>query len=428
MKDALTEWQLLIGDLGEYPENFKKIIRDLEAEIALQPHRDDLYFLMAKIWEFYPTHVGNHHEQFAVRTIKEAYQNYGKAIDLSAKPEYFAAREALATQFPWLLEQSIPVQTKKDDSRYYRHSGKTEPVAFLYVFTACLTAIPLLAFVYAFMCDEITYPIIKLAIPAVFAFLTGAALNMAIVGYGKTRNGLAGFLLAVAATVWAYWLQWIFYFVYMAHSENGVNLSGNFSQAGSGFFNQVLFLLQKPGMVWHLIQNYIAVGHWRIFGVDINGSLLGFVLIVEFLVIFLVSVFVGFANYDKPFDEVDKKWFKYEFLQNEKYFLPEEQLVAKLENQQYAGILTPNRQELEAAKRKFSKYTLFSNGSRYFLSVENVIATLEKAKWKENSEELVQYISITPEFAAELKSKNKNVLEDYNSGLSNMNYYKNLEK
>ena len=196
----------------------------------------------------------------------------------------------------------------------------------------------------------------------------------------------------------------------MARSENGVNLHGNFAQAGDGFFDQALFLLQNPGMVWFLIQTYIAVGHWNFFGMDINGSLLGFFLVIEFLVIFLVAVFVGFSNYDKPFDEINKTWFKYEFLQNEKYFRPEDQLVSKLENGNYKDLLTRNSEPPIAGQQHFSKFTLFHNGSRNYLTVENVVATFENGKWHEDAEELVQYIEISSEFAAEIRAKNKKIL------------------
>lgn len=427
-KDIFTEWKLIVNDLGEYPENFDKIIKDLEAEIAQQPQRDDLYFLMAKFWEFYPSHVTSDHEELGKHTLRQAVLYYGKAIALSPKPEYSRERDALVKQFPWLVENPAQIQHQKNKSRYYQHSGKTEPLAFLYLIILCISALPVLAFVYAFMCAEISIVIIKLAVPILFGVLVGSAINMSIIGFGKTRNGFTGFLLAALGTVWAYWLQWIFFFVYMARSENGVNLHGNFAQAGNGFFDQVLFLLQNPGMVWFLIQTYIAVGHWNFFGMDINGSLLGFFLIIEFLVIFLVAVFVGFSNYDKPFDEINKAWFKYEFLQNEKYFRPEDQLVSKLENGNYKGLLTPNSEPPIAGQKHFSKFTLFYNGSRNYLTVENVVAKFENGKWREDAEELVQYIEISSEFAAEIRAKNKKILESPDLNISNMNSHQYSKK
>lgn len=313
-------------------------------------------------------------------------------------------------------------------SHYYQSDGKVTPQSIIYLLIVAFTLIPILSFLFALSGIEISYAVFKFFFPLVFAVLVGASINMALIGFGKTRNGFAGFILSSMATVWAYYLYWIFYFVYISDGNHAMDFSAIISAEGSGFFQKTWYLVKSPALVWQILKNYSAIGNWQIFGMAINGGVLIFLLVVEFIVIYLLSTFIGFMNYDRPFDELNKQWFKYDFLENEKYFLPEDNLVSRLEMRNYKDLLNQNNQISEAGKRYFSGYTLYHNGSQNYLSVENIIATLENGKWNRKTTELVRYIEISPEFAAELRSKNKKILEIPDSTVSNMNYYQNLTK
>lgn len=100
-------------------------------------------------------------------------------------------------------------------SHYYQSDGKVTPQSIIYLLIVAFTLIPILSFLFALSGIEISYAVFKFFFPLVFAVLVGASINMALIGFGKTRNGFAGFILSSMATVWAYYLYWIFYFVYI---------------------------------------------------------------------------------------------------------------------------------------------------------------------------------------------------------------------
>lgn len=307
--------------------------------------------------------------------------------------------------------------------KYYTPTGKFPPQAIVYLIVVAVTLLPLLSFLYALSGVEVPYLILKCVFPIIFAVLVGASVNMALIGFGKTRNGFWGFILSSLAALWAYYLHWIFYFVYVSRQKRSVNFTAMISGEGQDFYHQILYLVKKPVLVWELLGKYISIGNWSFFGINFNGGLLVFVLILEFAVFFMIAVFIGFMNYDKPFDELSKQWFKYEFLENRKYFLPEDQLVSRLESGNYRGLLTLNEKSLNHTEAViyFSKYTLFTNGKQYYLTVENAVKKWENKKWTSTIDELVRYIQISPEFAHELRSQNVNISSEdpINDNMSN---------
>lgn len=410
----MTDWRSYLQSLNHDPLAYDAEINRLVALTNEKPWEHENFFLLAKLYENYPADATHHHEQYDKALIQWASEQYDRAIALKPLSEYIAERDAFRLKHPGTkpaTEKDFSQQKGSvDAAKYYRHSGKMPLIAPIYLLIGCITLIPLISFLFALAGIEIPHVVFKFLFPILFAALVGAVSNMALIGFGKTRSGMWGFLMASAATLWAYYLYWIFYFVYISDGEHSANFSALISTEGSGFFQKIIYLIQHPALVWDILGKYVSIGNWNVLGINVNGGLLITLLVVELIAIYMIAVFIGFMNYDKPFDEVSNQWFKYEFLENEKYFTPEDQLVSRLESGQYKGLLKLNsRQPATAGARYFSKYTLFYNGSQYYLTVDNAVSKLENNKWNTTTEELVTYISITQDFAAELRAKNVKV-------------------
>lgn len=427
----MTNWPSYIQNLNNDPLAYDADISRLLALTKEKPWEAENFFLLAKLYENYPADATSHHEQFDNSLRQWASEQYDRAVALKPLPEYIAERDAFRQkhQIPKpVTPHDFPEQkVSANSAQYYQSSGKMPFTAVVYLAAVGVTAIPVASFLFALAGIEIPHVVFKFLLPVLFAALVGAAINMALIGFGKTRNGLWGFLLASMATFWAYYLYWIFFFVYISDGEHSANFSALISAEGSEFFQKVLYLIKNPALVWEILGKYVSIGNWNVFGININGGLLVTLLVVEFIAIYLIAVFIGFMNYDKPFDELNNRWFKYEFLENEKYFTPEDQLVSRLESGQYKGLLDLNSHQPNAAAAKyFSKYTLFYNGSQYYLTVENAVSKLENSKWSTTTEELVSYISISQDFAAQLRAKNAKISSDGKKetyAVNNMNMY-----
>ncbi|MBP7173215.1 MAG: hypothetical protein KBA33_03970 [Cloacibacterium sp.] len=296
------------------------------------------------------------------------------------------------------------------DSKYYMPSGKFGVSAVFLALVCAVTLIPLLGFLYAISCAEVPYVVLKWIFPILFAALVGTVINFSIIIYGKTRNGTVGFLLASILSFWAYFLHWIFFFVYLSSQNRAVNFASLISKEGEGFFQQAIFLVKNPFLVFDLINKYCGIGLWSFLGITWNGNLLVIFLIIEFLLILAISSFIGFVSYDKPFDELNNTWFKEDSVNIEKYFLPEENIVSKLEKQDYKGILEPY-QSLNSQSQilGYSRHTIYSSGNTYYLSIENMEQKIDNGKTTHTSHSLVKYIQISSVFASEIRSKNNSI-------------------
>lgn len=304
--------------------------------------------------------------------------------------------------------------------KYYRHSGKTSPQAYLYTAIAAATVIPLLSFLYAVSCLEVPYVILKWAFPIIFAVLAGSVANYCIVTKGKTRSGKTGILLGSILAIWSYLLHWVFFFVYVSAKKTAsVDFTSRISAEGTDYLSQVLYLIKNPLLVFEMIQKYSAVGIWSFFGISWEGGLLVFTLIVEFIVIFLITVFISFVNYDKPFSEEDQVWFKEELIKVPNFYLPEDNFVQKLEAGDYKGLLKlPSKinanDEHDALNQKlnesYAQFQLYSHRNQHYLSASNMRRKYDdKGKISYSEENLIEKIQITPSFAleiAELKKAN----------------------
>lgn len=415
----MQNWTEYIANLHGEPHLFDAEIEKLRKITAEKPWEEANFFLLAKLYENYPFEETSHHEQFDKAVLRWAGENYNRAIAIKPLPEYLAEREKFRKNNSRALEkpqeisekpqnQAIP-EKPKNEAMYYRSSGKMNFSAPVFLAVICATAIPVLGFLYAFVSAEVPYVALKLIFPILFGVLAGACINMAIIGFGKTRSGFWGFILASLATVWAYYLHWVFYFVYISGKNLNVNFSALISKEGADFFHRAFYLVKNPGLVWELLGKYTHIGSWSFMGIDFDGGLLIFFLVLEFILIYLSSVFIGFMNYDKPFDELNNQWFKYEFYENKKYFLPQDQLVSRLESGQYRGLLDVDENKVwtDDAGIYFSRHTLFSNGRQYYLSVDNMVRKFENKTWTTKSTELVRYISIPQDFAMEIRAKNE---------------------
>lgn len=304
--------------------------------------------------------------------------------------------------------------------KYYRHSGKTSPQAYLYTAIAAATVIPLLSFLYAVSCLEVPYVILKWAFPIIFAVLVGSVANYCIVTKGKTRSGKTGILLGSILAIWSYFLHWVFFFVYVSAKKTAsVDFTSRISAEGTDYLSQVLYLIKNPLLVFEMIQKYSAVGIWSFFGISWEGGLLVFTLIVEFIVIFLIILFISFVNYDKPFSEEDQVWFKEELIRVPNFYLPEDNFVQKLETSDYKGLIKfPSKinalDEHDALNQKlnegYAQFQLYSHRNQHYLSASNMRRKYDdKGKINYSEENLIDKIQITPSFAleiAELKKAN----------------------
>ena len=428
----MTDWKNYLQNLHDEPERFDAEMEDLRAQITKKPWEAELYFLYAKVCENYPFNKSTHYEQFDKAVIGWANENYDRAISLRSLPEYIAERDKFRKSSDYsLIEKSreFAAQPRKE-AMYYKSSGKFSPVAFVYAGFAAVTAIPLVSFLYALTNIEVPYFVIKFILPVLFGVLVGAAINFALIVFGKTRNGWVALLLASALSIWAYFLHWVFFFVYADTKQHlPFNFHSLLSSEGDSFIQQTLFLVKHPLLVFDLIQKYVPIGIWTFLGINFSGGLLVFTLILEFIILFVSAIWLGTLNYHKPFDELENRWFKEKIFKINKYFTTDDRLVEKLEAQDYRGILTPRAQKNTGwTTDGYSEFFIYENSRQNYLTVNNMTPQVVKKKITYTQDSLVEFIQITPQFAAEIKAKDPNFSPpQFVPELNNMNYYDSMK-
>lgn len=425
----MTDWKNYLLNLHDEPQRFDAAMENLRAQIAKKPWEAELYFLYAKVCENYPFHKSTHHEQFDKAVIGWANENYNRAISLRSLPEYVEERDKFRKSSDYsLIEKSkeFAAQPRKE-AMYYKSSGKFSPVAFVYAGLAAVTAIPLVSFLYALSNIEVPYFVIKLALPVLFGVLVGAVINFATIVFGKTRNGWIAFLVASALSVWAYFLHWVFFFVYADTKQHlPFNFHSLLSSEGDSFLQQTLFLIKHPMLVFELIQKYVPIGLWTFLEINFSGGLLVFTLILEFIIFFASATWLGTLNYQKPFDELENRWFKEKSFNINKYFIFDDRLVEKLEAQDYRGIL--GLRDNGWTTKGYSEFIIYENSRQNYLTVNNMTPQVEKKKITYTQESVVEFIQITPQFAAEIKAKSSNFSPpQFVPESNNMNYYDSMK-
>ena len=181
-------------------------------------------------------------------------------------------------------------------SAYYEHSGNFSPVLLvLGALFASAVSLPL-AWLYAYSIYYIPFIYINVVLTAGLAFAVGMIVVHSMRG-AKVRNGVVfgvAALLVAAVAFYGHWAVWL----------------GILSRA-SGVEIMALDVALQPGAMWATILEINATGAWSLFGVDVSGTLLWGIWLLEGAIIvgggFLIAL-GAFA--DIPFCERCALWCK----------------------------------------------------------------------------------------------------------------------
>lgn len=106
---------------------------------------------------------------------------------------------------------------------YYEPSGRFSFLSFLYLFLISLTALPLLAFGYAYATYYIPFIYINFLLTAGLGFGVGFVTNLAVLRLGKVRNTTLAALLGFLAGFITLYIQWAVW-INILYSEADVDL------------------------------------------------------------------------------------------------------------------------------------------------------------------------------------------------------------
>ncbi|MEO0323352.1 MAG: hypothetical protein AAF447_10375 [Myxococcota bacterium] len=173
----------------------------------------------------------------------------------------------------------------------YTHSGQATPLGLVLGFVA-IGVSPLLGALYAAAIFYIPLIYLNAILTAVFGALLGFAIAQALRA-GKVRSTLLTLAFVGVGTLVAYYVHWAVWLNRLSEGELSV-----------------LDAL-VPDVMFGFIGEVYELGAWSLFGSEVSGLALGAVWLVELLLIFGLSLLVGYVvSVGDPFCEHCGTWCK----------------------------------------------------------------------------------------------------------------------
>ncbi len=291
-------------------------------------------------------------------------------------------------------------------SDYYSASGKYSPLSFILWIVLALTALPLLAAIYAYAIWYIPIPYLNFFITGIFGFLIGLVISQVVLKIGKVRNtklAIAFVVFGALTALYIHWAVWI---------DLAMNISGTMGNEDIGIatstikFNEVINLILQPSVLFEIMGDLNEVGVWGFQGGTVSGGFLTAIWIIEILVVLFVSFAYGIGQASKPFCEEENEWFKENELSPVSVFRDAPNLLDALSSgnmEVLDGMLAPAP---NISSDHHAKLTLFdAKTGENFVSIVNEIAkTTDKGEIKFDSVEVASYLKISQEVADRLKT------------------------
>lgn len=281
---------------------------------------------------------------------------------------------------------------------YYKPSGKSNPISFLYLTLAMFIAAPLLAFIYTYAILWIPIVYLNFLCLAGIAFGLGFVASF-VIGFGKVRNKILAIILGLfvgLAGIYASWIVWVSYHV---NSSAFVELS-------------YLDLIKNPSAVWSMIWEINNIGTWTIgrSGGSVSGMFLTVVWAIEALAMIGFPIFFAYSKAGEPYLENDDNWAENTAIGPFEYVPNAEILQKQLEAKNYEELIGMQPAE-NAGQGSHSVLTLYHGKNRnqskeFYVSVSNKFGKLNKeGKLEFDEKVLINAIHIPKETGQQLFAK-----------------------
>ncbi|MGH1385534.1 hypothetical protein [Kordia sp.] len=282
---------------------------------------------------------------------------------------------------------------------YYKPSGKTNSISFLYLILAIFIAAPILALAYTYAILYI--PIIYLNILCVIgiAFGLGFVANF-VVGLGKVRNQWIAILFGLIVGVAGLYFSWVIWIYDHLNASAFVDVSH-------------LELMQSPEALWDVIWKINEQGTWgvgRSANANISGKMLTTVWIIEAIAFIGTPIFFAFSKANEPYLEEDDNWADTTKIGPFELITDKETLKKQLEAKNYEPLLAMLPAENDQEK-SHAIFTLYHNkkrthGKEFYLTVSNMKEHInKKGELSFDEKVLINFIRIPKDVGTQLIAK-----------------------
>lgn len=275
---------------------------------------------------------------------------------------------------------------------YYKASGKFSPLAFVLFILIAFTALPLLAFVYAYIIYYNPFIYVSFLMTILFSISIGFVTDWTVVKLGKVRSPILAIIFYALASLIAFYIHWIVW----------INII---------YYNtEVVKLIFSPNLFFELIADINSEGAWSF---ESNTPVTGFMLLIfwtiEFLMVIGITVF--FSNFNShskiPFCEQTNEWLKAEELPAFEFIEDKNFIVKNLENGN-ESIFDEIQLSEDSKEEDHSSFILYTpkNSGKSYLSIDNKHLNYDdKGKPQFNKKSIIKCISVTDSLKSKLREK-----------------------
>ena len=289
--------------------------------------------------------------------------------------------------------------------QYYESSGKYSPLSFVLWIVLAITALPILAVIYAYAIWYIPIPYINFFITAAFGFLIGVVISMVVLKIGKVRNGKLAFVFCFFGALTALYIHWAVW-VDLAFNISGTMGTEDIGIATSNMnIGEVISLILQPTALFSFMSEINEVGVWGIKGGTVKGGFLTFIWVVEIALTVIVALSFGTGQSSKPFCEEENAWFDENELKPISHFEDAEALVKALASGDLEGLGSMLKPAGDLKVDNHAKVTLFdAKTGENFVSITNEMSEInDKKEVKFNSVPVTTFLKISQPVVDALK-------------------------
>ncbi len=278
------------------------------------------------------------------------------------------------------------------ENLYYKPSGKSNPISFLYLALAIFIGAPLLAFIYTYAILYIPIVYLNFLCLAGIAFGLGFVASF-VIGFGKVRNNILAIVFGLViglAGLYASWIIWICHHFEVPYMDIIANPEAFMSAVG--FANEQ--------------------GTWTIgrSGGSVSGMFLTVVWVIEGLAMIGFPVFFAYGKACEPYIENDDDWAEQTAMGPFEYIPNAGILQKQLEAKNYEELLAIAPAE-NAGQGTHSILTVYHGKNRaqskeFYLTVTNMLEKFDKeGKLDFDETSVINYIHISKEAGQQLFAK-----------------------
>ncbi len=186
-------------------------------------------------------------------------------------------------------------------AKYYRPSGKFSPLAFVGFIALALFVFPVLSSAYALAIRFVPFIYIRVLLTVGFGFSISYLVSKVIIRFGQIRNGRLAFGMGALSSLFSYYFHWVVWIVVLFRSVGS-------SEESMGVFAQITNLALDPGTLIDMVRLLNITGTWGVGDSATSGFFLGFIWVVEAVIIIGMGILFSWAKFSDPFDESTGKW------------------------------------------------------------------------------------------------------------------------